>query len=132
MNSIFQNTVLLRGFLGKNAEVPSSEGITDDACAFLTLGTVSGTWDIATNEWTPRTDWHRVICPGPWFCGFTRGMRRGDYVEVEAEFREQEHIRQVVVEGQHFPVKHSTYAIYAVHVRKLDRPLFVVDSGDSD
>lgn len=36
-------------------------------------------WDVATNEWTPRINWHRIICPGPFFCGLTRGMRRGDW-----------------------------------------------------
>lgn len=130
MTTLFENTVKLRGFLGKDAEVPPSEGITEDACAFLSLATVSGTWDIATNEWTSRTDWHRIVCPGPYFCGFTRGMRRGDYLEIEAEFREQEHIRVVVVAGERFPIKHSTYAVYAKHIRRLERPLIVVDTGE--
>ena len=34
---LFENTIKLRGFLGKDAEVPSSEGITDDALAVLSL-----------------------------------------------------------------------------------------------
>jgi len=28
---LFANNVILRGFLGKDAEVPSSDGITEDA-----------------------------------------------------------------------------------------------------
>ena len=100
--TLFENTLKLRGFLTKDAEVPSSDGITEDAFAVLFLTTMSGTWDVATNEWTPRITSHRIICPGPWFCGFTCGMRRGDYLEVEAELRTQEHVRMVFVLGNAF------------------------------
>ena len=87
--NLFTNTVTLRGFLGKNAEAPSSGHIQTDSFAVLSLATVAGTWDISTNEWTPRTDWHRIICPGPYLCGMVRGMGRGDYLEVEGELRGQ-------------------------------------------
>ena len=75
MIAIFENSLKLRGFLTTDAEVPPSDGISEDAFAVLSLATMSGTWDVATNEWTPRITSHRVVCPGPWFCGFTRGMR---------------------------------------------------------
>src|SRR5882757_6349406 len=76
--TLFENAVKLRGFLSSDCKVPPSDGIREDAFAVLLLATVSGTWDLATNQWTPRTEWHRIICPGPFFCGFTRGMIRGD------------------------------------------------------
>ncbi|MBB6146748.1 hypothetical protein HNQ77_004729 [Silvibacterium bohemicum] len=41
------NTVTLRGFLGKNAEAPPSDGIAEDAYAVLLLATVSGIWDLS-------------------------------------------------------------------------------------
>jgi acetamidase/formamidase len=128
----FKNIVHLRGVLGADAKVPPSDGITEDAFAVLLLATASGTWDIATNEWAPRIDWHRVICPGPFFCGFTRGMRRGDYLEVEGELRVLEQKRGVVVAGERFPVSRSTYAVHAIHIRRLERPLAVVDSSHGD
>ncbi len=84
--NIFANTLKLRGFLGKDAEVPSSDGITDDAFTVLYLATMSGTWDIATNEWTPRTTSHRIVCPGPWFCGFTRGIDTAIMSKSKASF----------------------------------------------
>jgi len=130
MTALFANTVTLRGFLGKNAEAPPSDGITEDAYAVLLLATVSGIWDLSTNEWTPRTDWHRVICPGPFFCGFTHGMRRGDYIEVEGELRDLEQERGVVVAGERFPVKHATYAVHATRIQQLDRPEALVDFGE--
>jgi hypothetical protein len=63
--TLFENTLKLRGFLTKDADVPSSDGITEDAFAVLFLATMSGTWDVATNEWTPRITAHRVVCLAP-------------------------------------------------------------------
>jgi len=132
MMTLFANNVILRGFLGKNAEVPPSDGIPYNAFAVLLLATVSGKWDLGANQWLPRTDWHRIICPGPFFCGLVRGMRRGDYLEVEGELRALEQDRGVVVAGERFSVKHSTYAVHAVRIQRLDQPDALVDFGDSD
>ena len=128
--TLFTNTVTLRGFLGKNAEAPPSDGITEDAHAVLLLATVSGTWNLSTNEWTPRTDWHRIICPGPFFCGMVRGMRRGDYLEVEGELRSQDQHRTVVVAGESHSVNKANYAVHAIRIQRLDRPEALVDFGE--
>jgi hypothetical protein len=130
MLTLFANNVLLRGFLAKDAEATSSDHIQNDSFAVLLLATVSGVWDLGNNEWIPRTDLHRIICPGPFFCGLTRGMRRGDYLEVEGELRALEQERGVVVAGERFPVKHSTYAVHAVRIQRLDRPDALVDFGE--
>ena len=128
--TLFTNTVMLRGFLGGNAEAPSSDHIKEDSFAVLLLATVSGTWDLSTNEWTPRTDWHRIICPGPYFCGMVRGMRRGDYLEVEGEIRGQEQMRTVVVAGESHQVNKALYAVHATSIQRLDRPDALVDTGE--
>ena len=128
--TLFTNIVTLRGFLGKNAEAPPSDGITEDAYAVLLLATVSGRWDLSTNEWTPRTDWHRIICPGPFFCGMVRGMRRGDYLEIEGELRSQDQPRTVVVAGESHSVSKANYAVHAIRIQKLDRPEALVDFGE--
>lgn len=130
MLTLFANSALLRGFLAKDAETPSSDHIQNNSFAVLLLATVSGVWDLGANEWHPRTDWHRIICPGPFFCGLTRGMRRGDYLEIEGELRALEQERGVVVAGERFPVKHSTYAVHAVRIQRLDRPDALVDFGE--
>ena len=128
--TLFTNIVTLRGFLGKNAEAPPSDGITEDAYAVLLLATGSGIWDLSTNEWTPRTDWHRIICPGPFFCGMVRGMRRGNYLEVEGELRNQEQPRTVVVAGEPHSVSKAVYAVHAIRIQRLDRPDALVDFGE--
>lgn len=127
---LFENTVKLRGFLGKDAEAPSSDRIEADSFAVLLLATVSGIWDLSANEWTPRTDWHRVVCPGPFFCGMVRGMRRGDYLEIEGELRAQQQDRTVVVAGERFPMQHDSYAVHATRITRLDRPDALVDFGE--
>ena len=127
---LFENSVKLRGFLGKDAEAPSSDHIQNKSFAVLLLATVSGLWDLGNNQWNPRTDWHRVICPGPYFCGFVRGMRRGDYLEVEGELRTQEQNRTVVVAGERFPMKHGSYLVHATRITRLDRPDALVDFGE--
>jgi hypothetical protein len=130
MTSLFSNDVTLRGFLARDAEAPSSDHIQNDSFAVLLLATVSGVWDLGANEWHPRTDWHRVICPGPFFCGMVRGMRRGDYLEIEGELRAHEQDRSVVVAGERFPMKQSEYAVYALRIARLDRPDALVDFGE--
>ncbi|MGF7183840.1 single-stranded DNA-binding protein [Tunturiibacter psychrotolerans] len=130
--TLFENNLMLRGFLTRDVEVHSSNGITEDAFAVLSLATMSGTWNVATNEWTSRITSHRVVCPGPWFCGFTRGMRRGDYVEVEGELYVHDYERPVVVEGERFTAKRCVGEVRALQVRKLERPLVVIDTGVDD
>ena len=128
--TLFTNTVTLRGFLGKNAEASPSDGIAEDAYAVLLLATVSGIWDLSTDEWTPRTDWHRIICPGPFFCGMVRGMRRGDYLEIEGELRSQDQPRTVVVAGESHSVSKTNYVVHAIRIQRLDRPEALVDFGE--
>lgn len=127
---LFRNTVKLRGFLTQNTDAPAQ--IDADSLTVLQLATVSGIWDLGNNKWIPRTDLHRIFCYGPYFCGFLRGMRRGDYLEVAGELHSSEQERHVVVAGGRFTIQEATCAVHAVHIRRLDRPDALVDYGDSD
>jgi hypothetical protein len=128
--NIFTNVVTIRGFLASDAEAPSSDHIRNDSFAVLLLATVSGVWDLGANEWHPRTDWHRIICPGPFFCGMVRGMRRGDYLEVEGELRTLRESRIVVVAGERSSVPRESTAVQALRITRLDRPDALVDFGE--
>jgi len=130
MNTLFLNSVTLRGFLAKDAEAPLSDHIENDSFAVLLLATVSGVWDLGANEWHPRTDWHRIVCPGPFFCGLVRGMKRGDYLEIEGELRAHEENRRVVVAGARHSIKLSEYAVHAFRITRLDRPDALIDFGE--
>ena len=113
--NIFKNHVILRGFLSKDAEVPTSDHIRDDSYAVLTLCIESGVWNKARNKWIPQTARHTVLCPGPYFCGFTRGMKHGDYVEVEGELRSREYVSKKA------NAKQRIWEIRVDSILKLDR-----------
>ena len=132
MSALFENTLKLRGFLGSDAEVPPSNGIKQDSFAVLTLCIVSGTWKKAANEWSPWTDWHRIVCPGAYFCGFTRGMKRGDYIEVEGELHISRYDRPVVIAGQRINDVNPVYEVHATQIRRLEYPAVGVDLEDDD
>ena len=128
--TIFKNTVKLRGFLGRDVEEPAGSA-EQGSFAVLLLATTSGIWDVAANEWRSRIDWHRIVCPGAYFRGFTRGMRRGDYLEVEGELRVHEQERSLVIAGERFPMSRSSYAVHAIDIRRLDRPDWLVVTGEN-
>jgi hypothetical protein len=115
MNPIFLNTVTLRGFLGRDAEAPSSDGITDDAFAVLTLCVESGVWWRPSNEWLSKTAWFRVVCPVPFFCGFTRGMKQGEYIEVDGQL--------VILHYGSMRFTNPVYEIHATAIRRLEIPV---------
>ncbi|MHB1796255.1 MAG: single-stranded DNA-binding protein [Acidobacteriaceae bacterium] len=125
--NIFKNSVTLRGFLAKNAEVPTSDHIRQDSFAVLVLGIASGTWKKQTCEWIPRTEWYRIICPGPFLCGFTRSMKLGAYIEVTGELHRSDYDRSITVAGERFPVTQSTYEVHALTIRRLEIPAIGVD-----
>jgi hypothetical protein len=127
---LFENLVKLRGFLAADATAPSSDHIQNDSFAVLLLATVSGKWDLEANRWNPRTDLHRVICPGPFFCGMVRGMRCGTYLEIEGEIRDWDEDRIVVLAGNRSIVKHAVYAVHATRITRLDRPDALIDFGE--
>jgi hypothetical protein len=95
--------------------VPSSEGITDDAFAVLTLCVESGVWWRPSNEWISRTAWYRIICPGPFFCGFTRGMKQGDYIEVDGQL--------AIHHYASLNFTNPVYEIHATQIRRLEIPV---------
>jgi hypothetical protein len=115
MNNLFLNSIQLRGFLGRDAEVPPSDGITDDAYAVLTLCVESGVWWRPSNEWISRTAWYRVICPGPFFCGFTRGMKQGEYIDVDGEL--------AIHHYASLNFTNPVIEIHAIQIRRLEIPV---------
>ncbi len=120
-----KNHVILRGFLSKDAEVPTSSHIQRDSYAVLTLSIESGTWKKAANEWIPQTARHTVICPGPFFCGFMRGMQQGEYVEIVGELRST-----LLEEGTTLRNSLHAYLVHATQICRLEIPPVGVDEGE--
>ena len=114
MTALFENTITLRGFVGADVQTPSSDNLSEDSQVILTLCLESGVWWRPRNEWIASTGWYRIICPGPYFCGFLRGMTQGSYIEVDAYL----HI------AGYEDLRHSkpVYEIRAIAVRRLEVP----------
>ena len=119
--NLFRNTVTLRGFLAKDAEVPTSDHIRHDSFAVLVLGIASGIWKKQTCEWIPRTEWHRIVCfakPAE----YAKGLKKVDYIEVEGELRSSEFDAEVGNGKQKTQVKRRNWEVRASIVKKLARP----------
>ena len=110
MKTLFLNSIRLRGFLGRDAEIHSANPADENDYAVLTLCMDSGVWWRPANEWHSQTAWYRVVCPGPYFCGFTRGMKQGDYVEIEG---------QLAI--HHYTTLNFTEAVYEIHATRIER-----------
>ena len=117
-----KNRITLIGFLGKDAEVPPSAEITAAAYAVLTLCTEAGQWVKRDSYWLPHTAEHTIICPGPYNCGLTRGMKQGDYLEIEGTLRTFEYPEPVVISEDPLVMKESGFEIYATKIQRLDPP----------
>ena len=120
--TLFENTLKLRGFLGRPAEVPTSDHIRHDSFAVLVLGIVSGTWKTQACEWIPRTEWHRIVCfAKP--ADYAKGPKKGDYVEVQGELRSTEFDAEVGDGKKKATVKRRGWEIRASIVKKLAQPV---------
>lgn len=112
--SLFKNTLKLRGFLGKDAEVPQLAGIQKTPYVVLSVVMDDGVWWRPANEQRSHTGWFRVICPGPAFCDSLKEMKQGDYVEIKAELVIQRYTK--------VNFDHPDYEIHALRVRRLEIP----------
>jgi hypothetical protein len=93
----------------------------------LRLAAIQATGNQRINR--TRTEWHRIICPGPFLCGFTRGMKLGEYIEVTGELHRLDHERAVMVAGERFPVTQSTYEVHVLTIRRLEVPAIGIDES---
>jgi len=85
--ALYENTIRLKGFLGKDAKTQTSR--SGNTFAVLSLATKSSYKDKQTDEWVSRTEWHRIVCFNK-TAEYAKGLRKGDYVEVKGELRSSE------------------------------------------
>jgi len=116
---LFENSLKLRGVLGSDAEVSSTEEIDDDSYAVLTLDIESGRRKKHTDEWVVRILRLRIVCPGPDLYCAVRDMKRGDYIQVEGEIDVFDEDRLILSDGKRLTAKRQVYGLRALQVRKL-------------
>lgn len=112
--SLFRNTVKLRGFLGKSAEVPQMNRHDKVPYVVLTLVMDDGFWWRAANEWRAHGGWFRVICPGAEFCAALCDLKQGDYLEIKGQL--------VIHHYAEVSLSKPVYEVHALRVRKLKIP----------
>jgi single-strand DNA-binding protein len=114
--ALYENTVNLKGFLGKDAKTETTRN--DSAFTVLSLATKSSYKDKQNDAWISRTEWHRVICFGN-IAENARNLKKGDYVEVQGELRSSDY---ETPSGDGQPtVKRRSWDVRASVVRKLAR-----------
>ena len=116
--ALYENTIRLKGFAGKNAQSKSS---TDNPIVVFSLATKSRCKDKQSGGWGSRTEWHQVICFGD-VARSAQGLQKGDYVEVQGELRSSEYSAPAG-DGKTEPSsKRRSWEVRAALVRKLERP----------
>lgn len=111
--SLYENTINLKGNVGKDAEVKSTSNGTE--FVVFTLATQSSYKNKATGEWINQDpDWHQIVCFGR-AVEYAKALKAGDYCEVKGELRSS---RYQTEEGDN----RTSWEIRASSVKKLDRP----------
>ena len=116
--TLYENEIKLKGYVGKDAESFATKNQTQ--LVVFSLATKSGYKDKETNQWVNHTEWHRIVAfakPAE----YAKGLKKGDYVEVEGELRSTEYDAQVG-EGKKNTVKRRGWEVRASVVKKLAQP----------
>jgi len=114
-----KNSIRLKGFVGKDAQ--SQATTTGKSVIVLSLATKSSYKDKKTGAWVARTEWHRIVCfakPAE----YAKGLKKGDYIEVEGELRSSEFDAEVGNGKQKSTIKRRNWEVRASLVKKLARP----------
>ncbi len=123
--ALYENAIKLKGFVGKDADSKATGN--GNAMTTFSLATKSSYKDKRTDEWISRTEWHRVICfatPAE----HARGLKKGDYVEIEGELRSSEFDSEVGNGKKKTSIKRRNWEVRASEIRKLARPAKPDDS----
>ena len=117
--ALYENKITLKGFLGKDAENFATR--QQKTFTVLSLATKSGYKDKQTQQWVNHTEWHHIVAfakPAE----YAKGLKKGDYVEVEGELRSTEYDAEVGDGNKKTTVKRRGWEVRAGIVRKLAQP----------
>jgi single-strand DNA-binding protein len=117
--ALYENKVTLKGFLGKDAETFATRN--QKTFVALSLATKSGYKDQQKNEWVNHTEWHRIVAFGK-VADYAKGLKKGDYVEVEGEARSTEYEKEIVQGKNKVKVTFRDKEVRANTVKKLPAP----------
>ena len=110
---MFDNSVRLVGFVGKDAEVKTTK--TQREFTVLSLATTASWKDKNGDGYIRRTEWHKLIAWGN-LSTFAATLRKGVHLAVEGELR-----YRVISDKKHPEVEHRLAEIHLAKIGKLDR-----------
>ena len=117
--ALYTNTVTVKGFLGKDAESFATRN--QKTFVVLSIATKSGYKDKQSKEWVNHTEWHRIVAFGK-PADYAKGLKKGDFVEVEGELHSTEYEKEVGQGKNKVKVTFRDKEIRAGIVKKLDAP----------
>jgi single-strand DNA-binding protein len=109
---MYQNKVILMGFLGKDAEVRT--GNNNRNFTTLSIATKSSYKDKESGEYISRTEWHNCIAFGK-LAEFAGTLKKGAHIQVEGELRHTEY------ESRKTGTKQQSTQVRVTSILKLDR-----------
>lgn len=117
--ALYENKIALKGFLGKDAETFATRN--QKTVVVLSLATKSGYKDQQTHKWVNSTEWHRIVAFGK-PADYAKGLKKGDYLEVEGEIRTNEYEKEIVQGKNKVKVTFRDKEVRANTVKKLAAP----------
>lgn len=115
--SLYENSIRIKGFLGKDAITRSIANGT--IFISFSVATKSSYKDRKTNQWVSQTFWHRVTAFGkPALDANNQQLRKGDYVEIAGELRSSEFTQ----EAGEDKAQRRSWEVRATSITKLPAP----------
>jgi len=116
---MYDNSVRLIGFLGKDAEMRTARNKTP--YVILSLATTVRWRSKESQENVERTEWHRLVAWGN-LAKFAGTLKRGNHISAEGELR-----YRVISDTTHSEVDHRLAEIHLAKIGKLDRGEQLID-----
>jgi len=116
---MYDNSVRLIGFLGKDAEKRTARNKTP--YVILSLATTVRWRSKESQKNVERTEWHRLVAWGN-LAKFAGTLKRGNHISAEGELR-----YRVISDTKHSEVDHRLAEIHLATIGKLDRGEQLID-----
>ena len=110
---MYDNSVRLIGFLGKDAEMRTARNKTP--YVILSLATTVRWRSKESQEKVERTEWHRLVAWGN-LAKFAGTLKRGNHISAEGELR-----YRIISDNGNSEVEHRLAEIHLAKIGKLDR-----------
>jgi single-strand DNA-binding protein len=117
--ALYENKVILKGYIGKDAESVATK--QQRTFVVFSLAVKSGYKDKHTQQWVNRTDWPRIVVFGK-PADHAKGLKKGDYVEVEGELHSSRRELEVVKDKKKTKTTVFDWEVRASKVTNLAKP----------